>query len=123
MFTDIKEGDIVVAHSWDSSNVTKHKYELSKVTKVNKKTFKIEKYPNVSFTICRGSVYGGSGWERYNVFKYDEETYKKMVSKAKEEEIRRNLLYKVNKISFHTLTTDQLERIVKIAEEEDKQEN
>ena len=122
MFTGIKEGDIVVAHSWNSSNVTKHKYELSKVTKVNKKTFKIEKYPNVSFTICRGSVYGGSGWERYNVFKYDEETYKKMVSKAKEEEIRRNLIYKVNKISFHTLTTDQLERIVKIAEE-DKQEN
>ena len=122
MFTGIKEGDIVVAHSWDSSNVTKHKYELSKVTKVNKKTFKIEKYPNVSFTICRGSVYGGSGWERYNVFKYDEETYKKKVSQAKEEEIRRNLLYKVNKISFHTLTTDQLERIVKIAEE-DKQEN
>ena len=122
MFTGIKEGDIVVAHSWDSSNVTKHKYELSKVTKVNKKTFKIEKYPNVSFTICRGSVYGGSGWERYNVFKYDEETYKKKVSQAKEEEIRRELLSKVNKISFHTLTTDQLERIVKIAEE-DKQEN
>ena len=122
MFTGIKEGDIVVVHSWNSSNVTKHKYELSKVTKVNKKTFKIEKYPNVSFTICRGSVYGGSGWERYNVFKYDEETYKKMVSKAKEEEIRRELLSKVNKISFHTLTTDQLERIVKIAEE-DKQEN
>lgn len=122
MFTGIKEGDIVVAHSWDSSNVTKHKYELSKVTKVNKKTFKIEKYPNVSFTICRGSVYGGSGWERYNVFKYDEETYKKMVSKAKEEEIRRNLIYKVNKIKFYDLSTDQLERIVKIAEE-DKQEN
>ena len=122
MFTGIKEGDIVVAHSWDSSNVTKHKYELSKVTKVNKKTFKIEKYPNVSFTICRGSVYGGSGWERYNVFKYDEETYKKKVSQAKEEEMRRNLLCKVNKISFHTLTTDQLERIVKIVEE-GKQEN
>ena len=122
MFTDIKEGDMVIVHTWNSSNVTKHKYELSKVTKVNKKTFKIEKYPNVSFTICRGSVYGGSGWERYNVFKYDEETYKKMVSKAKEEEIRRDLLYKVNKISFHTLTTDQLERIVKIAEE-GKQEN
>ena len=122
MFTGIKEGDMVIVHTWNSSNVTKHKYELSKVTKVNKKTFKIEKYPNVSFTICRGSVYGGSGWERYNVFKYDEETYKKMVSKAKEEEIRRDLLYKVNKISFHTLTTDQLERIVKIAEE-GKQEN
>lgn len=122
MFTGIKEGDIVVAHSWDSSIVTEHHYELSKVTKVNKKTFKIEKYPKMLFTICRGSVYGGSGWERYNVFKYDEETYKKMVSKAKEEEIRRDLLYKVNKISFHTLTTDQLERIVKIAEE-GKQEN
>lgn len=117
MFTGIKEGDIVIVHTWNSSIVTEHHYELSKVTKVNKKTFKIEKYPSVSFTICRGSVYGGSGWERYNVFKYDEETYKKMVSKAKEEEIRRNLLYKVNKISFHTLTTDQLERIVKIAEE------
>ena len=107
MFTGIKEGDIVVAHSWDSSNVTKHKYELSKVTKVNKKTFKIEKYPKRAFTICRGEVYGGSGRERLNLFKYDEETYKKMVLKT---------------ISFLTLTTDQLERIVKIAEE-DKQEN
>ena len=122
MFTDIKEGDIVIVHTWVSSNVTKHHYELSKVTKVNKKTFKIEKYPKMLFTICRGSVYGGSGWERVNLFKYDEETYKKMVLKAKEEEIRRELLSKVNKISFHTLTTDQLERIVKIAEE-DKQEN
>ena len=122
MFTGIKEGDMVIVHTWNSSNVTKHKYELSKVTKVNKKTFKIEKYPNVSFTICRGSVYGGSGWERYNVFKYDEETYKKKVSQAKEEEIRRNLIYKVNKIKFYDLSTDQLERIVKIAEE-DKQEN
>ena len=123
MFTDIKEGDIVIVHTWDSSNVTKHHYELSKVTKVNKKTFKIEKYPNMLFTICRGSVYGGSGWERVNLFKYyDEETYKIMVLKAKEEEIRRNLLCKMNKISFYTLTTDQLERIVKIVEE-DKQEN
>ena len=122
MFTDIKEGDIVIVHTWVSSNVTKHHYELSKVTKVNKKTFKIEKYTSMLFTICRGSVYGGSGWERVNLFKYDEETYKKMVLKAKEEEIRRELLSKVNKISFHTLTTDQLERIVKIAEE-DKQEN
>ena len=122
MFTGIKEGDIVIVHTWGSSNVTKHHYELSKVTKVNKKTFKVEKYPNMLFTICRGSVYGGSGWERVNLFKYDEETYKIMVLKAKEEEIRRELLSKVNKISFHTLTTDQLERIVKIAEE-DKQEN
>ena len=122
MFSKIKVGDIVIVHTWVSSNETKHHYELSKVTKVNKKTFKIEKYPNMLFTICRGSVYGGSGWERVNLFKYDEETYKKMVSKAKEEEIRRNLLCKMNKISFHTLTTDQLERIVKIAEE-DKQEN
>ncbi len=107
MFTDIKEGDIVIVHTWVSANVTKHHYELSKVTKVNKKTFKIEKYPKRAFTICRGSVYGESGWERVNLFKYDEETYKKMVLKT---------------ISFHTLTTDQLERIVKIAEE-DKQEN
>ena len=122
MFTDIKEGDIVIVHTWVSSNVTKHHYELSKVTKVNKKTFKIEKYQKRLFTICRGEVYGGSGWERVNLFKYDEETYKKMVLKAKEEEIRRELLSKVNKISFHTLTTDQLERIIKIAEE-DKQEN
>ena len=122
MFTGIKEGDIVIVHTWNSSIVTEPHYELSKVTKVNKKTFKIEKYPNVSFTICRGSVYGGSGWERYNVFKYDEETYKKKVSQAKEEEIRRNLIYKVNKIKFYDLSTDQLERIVKIAEE-DKQEN
>lgn len=122
MFTDIKESDIVIVHTWISSYDTRHHYELSKVTKVNKKTFKIEKYPKRAFTISNGSVYGGSGWERVNLFKYDEETYKKMVSKAKEEEIRRNLLYKVNKISFHTLTTDQLERIVKIAEE-DKQEN
>ena len=121
MFTDIKEGDIVIVHTWNSSIVTEHHYELSKVTKVNKKTFKIEKYPSMLFTICRGSVYGGSGWERVNVFKYDEETYKKKVSQAKEEEMRTKLLYKVNKISFHTLTTDQLERIVKIAEE-DKQE-
>ena len=122
MFSKIKVGDIVIVHTWVSSNVTRHHYELSKVTKVNKKTFKIEKYPKRAFTICRGSVYGGSGWERVNLFKYDEETYKKMVLKAKEEEIRRELLSKVNKISFHTLTTDQLERIVKIAEE-DKQEN
>ena len=122
MFSKIKVGDIVIVHTWVSSNVTKHHYELSKVTKVNKKTFKIEKYPSMLFTICRGSVYGGSGWERVNLFKYDEETYKKMVLKAKEEEIRRELLCKMNKISFHTLTTDQLERIVKIAEE-DKQEN
>lgn len=122
MFSKIKVGDIVIVHTWVSANVTKHHYELSKVTKVNKKTFKIEKYPNMLFTICRGSVYGGSGWERYNVFKYDEETYKKMVSKAKEEEIRRNLLCKANKIMFSLLSTDQLERIVKIAEG-DKQEN
>lgn len=122
MFSKIKVGDIAIVHTWISSNVTKHHYELSKVTKVNKKTFKIEKYPKRAFTICSGSVYGGSGWERVNLFKYDEEIYKKMVLKAKEEEIRRDLLSKVNKISFHTLTTDQLERIVKIAEE-DKQEN
>ena len=122
MFSKIKVGDIVIVHTWVSSNVTKHHYELSKVTKVNKKTFKIEKYPKRAFTISNGSVYGGSGWERVNLFKYDEETYKKMVLKAKEEEIRRNLLCKMNKISFHTLTTDQLERIVKIVEE-GKQEN
>ena len=122
MFSKIKVGDIVIVHTWVSAHVTKHHYELSKVTKVNKKTFKIEKYPKRAFTICRGEVYGGSGWERVNLFKYDEETYKKMVLKAKEEEIRREMLSKVNKISFHTLTTDQLERIVKIAEE-DKQEN
>ena len=122
MFTDIKEGDIVIVHTWNSSILTEHQYELSKVTKVNKKTFKVEKYPTMLFTICRGSVYGGSGWERVNIFKYDEETYKKKVSQAKEEEIRRNLIYKVNKIKFYDLSTDQLERIVKIAEE-DKQEN
>ena len=122
MFAGIKEGDIVIVHTWNSSIVTEHHYELSKVTKVNKKTFKVEKYPSMLFTICRGSVYGGSGWERVNVFKYDEETYKKKVSQTKEEEMRTKLLYNVNKSSFHTLTTDQLERIVKIAEE-DKQEN
>ena len=122
MFSKIKVGDIVIVHTWVSSNVTRHHYELSKVTKVNKKTFKIEKYPKRAFTISNGSVYGGSGWERVNLFKYDEETYKKMVLKAKEEEIRRNLIYKVNKIKFYDLSTDQLERIVKIAEE-DKQEN
>ena len=122
MFTDIKEGDIVIVHTWNSSIVTEHHYELSKVTKVNKKTFKIEKYPTMLFTICRGSVYGGSGWERVNLFKYDEETYKEKVLKAKEEEIRRNLIYKANKIIFSLLSTDQLERIVKIAEE-GKQEN
>lgn len=122
MFTDIKEGDIVIVHTWISSYVTRHHYELSKVTKVNKKTFKIEKYPKRAFTISNGSVYGGSGWERVNLFKYDEETYKKKVLKAKEEEIRRELLSKVNKILFGLLSTDQLERIVKIAEE-DKQEN
>ena len=122
MFTDIKEGDIVIVHTWNSSIVTEHHYELSKVTKVNKKTFKVEKYPSMLFTICRGSVYGGSGWERVNLFKYDEETYKKKVLKAKEEEIHAELLSKVNKILFSLLSTDQLERIVKIAEE-DKQEN
>ena len=122
MFTDIKEGDIVIVHTWLSSIMTEHHYELSKVTKVNKKTFKIEKYPKRAFTICRGSVYGGSGWERVNLFKYDEETYKKMVLKTKEEEIRTELLSKVNKIMFRLLSTDQLERIVKIADE-DKQEN
>ena len=122
MFTDIKEGDIVIVHTWNSSILTEHHYELSKVTKVNKKTFKIEKYPKMLFAICRGSVYGGSGWERVNIFKYDEETYKKKVLKAKEVEIRTELLSKVNKIMFRLLSTDQLERIVKIAEE-DKQEN
>lgn len=122
MFSKIKVGDIVIVHTWISSDVTRHHYELSKVTKVNKKTFKIEKYPKRAFTISNGSVYGGSGWERVNLFKYDEEIYKKMVLKAKEEEIRRELLSKVNKIMFRLLSTDQLERIVKIAEE-DKQEN
>lgn len=122
MFSKIKVGDIVIVHTWISSDVTRHHYELSKVTKVNKKTFKIEKYPKRAFTISNGSVYGGSGWERVNLFKYDEETYKKKVSQAKEEEIRRELLSKVNKIMFRLLSTDQLERIVKIAEE-DKQEN
>lgn len=122
MFTGIKVGDIVIVHTWVSSNVTRHHYELSKVTKVNKKTFKIEKYPKRAFTISNGSVYGGSGWERVNLFKYDEETYKKKVLKAKEVEIRTELLSKVNKIMFRLLSTDQLERIVKIAEE-DKQEN
>lgn len=122
MFSKIKVGDIVIVHKWVSSNVTRHHYELSKVTKVNKKTFKIEKYPKRAFTISNGSVYGGSGWERVNLFKYDEETYKKKVLKVKEEEIRRELLSKINKIMFRLLSTDQLERIVKIAEE-DKQEN
>lgn len=115
MFSKIKVGDIVIVR-------TRHHYELSKVTKVNKKTFKIEKYPKLAFTISNGSVYGGSGWEGVNIFKYDEEIYKKMVLKTKEEEIRRELLSKVNKIMFRLLSTDQLERIVKIAEE-DKQEN
>ena len=105
MFSKIKVGDIVIVHTWISSYVTRHHYELSKVTKVNKKTFKIEKYQKRLFTICRGEVYGGSGWERVNLFKYDEETYKKMLLKT---------------MSFLTLTTDQLERIIKIAEE-DKQ--
>lgn len=122
MFSKIKVGDIVIVHTWVSSNVTRHHYELSKVTKVNKKTFKIEKYPKRAFTIANGSVYGGSGWERVNLFKYDEETYKKKVLKAKEVEIRTELLSKVNKIMFRLLSTDQLERIVKIAEE-DKQKN
>ena len=122
MFSKIKVGDIVIVHTWNSSYATRHHYELSKVTKVNKKTFKIEKYPKRAFTICRGSVYGGSGWERVNLFKYDEETYKEKVLKAKEEEIHAELLFKVNKILFSLLSTDQLERIVKIAEE-DKQEN
>ena len=122
MFSKIKVGDIVIVHTWNSSIVTEHHYELSKVTKVNKKTFKVEKYPKMLFTLCRGSVYGGSGWERVNLFKYDEETYKKKVLKAKEEEIHTELLFKVNKILFSVLSTDQLERIVKIAEE-DKQEN
>lgn len=122
MFSKIKVGDIVIVHTWVSSYDTRHHYELSKVTKVNKKTFKIEKYPKRAFTISNGSVYGGSGWERVNLFKYDEETYKKKVLKAKEEEIHAELLFKVNKILFSLLSTDQLERIVKIAEE-DKQEN
>ena len=122
MFSKIKVGDIVIVHTWVSAHVTKHHYELSKVTKVNKKTFKIEKYPSMLFTICRGEVYGGSGWERVNIFKYDEETYKKKVSQAKEEEMRRNLVCKANKIIFSLLSTDQLERIVKIVEE-GKQEN
>ena len=122
MFSKIKVGDIVIVHTWVSSYDTRHHYELSKVTKVNKKTFKIEKYPKMLFTISNGSVYGGSGWERVNIFKYDEETYKKKVLKAKEEEIHAELLSKVNKILFSLLSTDQLERIVKIAEE-DKQEN
>lgn len=122
MFSKIKVGDIVIVHTWISSYDTRHHYELSKVTKVNKKTFKIEKYPKRAFTISNGSVYGGSGWERVNLFKYDEETYKKKVLKAKEEEIHAELLFKVNKILFSLLSTDQLERIVKIAEE-DKQEN
>ena len=121
MCSGIKVGDIVIVHTWSGGyTFTTHNYKLGKVTKVNKKTFKLD-ISSKTFTIDCGSVYGGDGWERINLMKYDAEFYEKKVLEVKQEKLRRDLLYKANKIKFSLLSTDQLERIVKIAEE-DKQE-
>ena len=122
MFKGIKVGDIVIAHTWSGSFRTIHKYKLCKVTKVNKKTFKVDTYPTMTFTIEFGSIYGGNGWERTHLLKYDAEFYEKKVLEQKQEELRRNLLRKVRNINYEELTTIQLERIVKIVEENKLQE-
>lgn len=89
---------------------------MGKVTKVNKKTFKLD-ISNKTFTLDYGSVYGGDGWERINILKYDAEFYEKKVLEVQQEELRREMLYKARSIKYEELTTEQLERIVKISEE------
>lgn len=117
MFSKIKVGDIVIVHTWiDSYTNTHHKYRLGKVTKVNKKTFKLD-ISTKTFTLDCGSVYGGNGWERINILKYDAEFYEKKVLEVKQEELRREMLHKARSIEYEELTTEQLERIIKISEE------
>ena len=117
MFSKIKVGDIVIVHTWTGGyTYTSHKYRLGKVTKVNKKTFKLD-ISNKTFTLDYGSVYGGDGWERINLMKYDAEFYEKKVLEVQQEELRREMLYKARSIKYEELTTEQLERIVKISEE------
>ena len=122
MFSGIKVGDIVIVHTWSGGyTFTTHNYKLGKVTKVNKKTFKLD-ISSKTFTIDYGSVYGSDGWERINLMKYDAEFYEKKVLEVKQEELRRDLLYKVRNIDYNQLTTEQLERIMLIAEEKKLQE-
>lgn len=117
MFSKIKVGDIVIVHTWiDSYTNTHHKYRLGKVTKVNKNTFKLD-ISTKTFTLACGSVYGGNGWERINILKYDAEFYEKKVLEVKQEELRREMLHKARSIEYEELTTEQLERIIKISEE------
>lgn len=115
MFKGIKEGDLVIAHRWNNFSVT-HKYTLCKVTKVNKKTFKVDKYPNKTFTIDSGSVYGNYAWECISIMKYDAEFYAKKVAEQKENDKRKDLLAKIGGIDYKQLTTEQLERIVSVVE-------
>lgn len=122
MFKDIKVGEFVIAHSWIGSFSPTHKYVLCKVTKVNKKTFKVDKYQGKTFTIDNGSVYGGNGWERIKLMKYDGEFYEKKVLEQKQEELRRKLLNKAKTFDYTQLTTEQLERMFAIAEETQTQE-
>lgn len=117
MFKGINVGDVVIAHTWSGSFRQTHKYTLCKVTKVNKKTFKVDKYPSKTFTIDYGDIYGGNGWERTSLIKYNADFYEKKVLEQKQEELRRNLLHNVRNINYEQLTTEQLERMFAIAEE------
>lgn len=117
MFSGIKVGDIVIVHTWTSGLTdTRHKYRLGRVIKVNKKTFKVN-ISNKTFTIDGGSVYGGYGLERINIMKYDAELYEQKILEQKQEEFRMDLLSKVRNINYDRLTTEQLKRIVMIADE------
>ena len=117
MFSGIKVGDIVIVHTWTSGLTdTRHKYRSGRVIKVNKKTFKVN-ISNKTFTIDGGSVYGGYGWERINIMKYDAELYEQKILEQKQEEFRMDLLSKVRNINYDRLTTEQLKRIVMIADE------
>lgn len=110
-FENIKEGDLVLVHSWIGSFRPIHNYTPCKVVKVNKKTFKLDKYETRTFTKDNGSIYGGDNWDRINVIPYDEEFYQKHLKEKAEEDKRKSLLNKVRGIDFNRLTTEQLEQI------------
>lgn len=117
MFSNIKVGDFVIADTWSGSPSKMHKYKVCKVTKVNKRTFKLDEYPTKIFTKDHGMVYGGNGWGQIQLLEYNAEFYEKKILEVQQEELRINLIGKVTKINYNSLTTDQLERIIKIAEE------
>lgn len=116
MFKEIKEGDFIIAHTWIMGICPIHKYALCKVTKVNKKTFAVDKYPYKTFMISNGLVYGGKGWERIQLMKYDAEFYAKKIAEQEENDKRKDLLAKIGGINYKQLTTEQLERIVEVVE-------